>query len=110
MKYNIFYDKQDWGTNIHFVAEDGLSFGAIELLNEEPKTAYIYGIQVHDTIQRRGRGSNLIKIIEKYIKYYTNRKKIVLNCNYDIIEFYIKLGYLYLKDDNDMCVLYKIIK
>ena len=102
MKYNTFIDNKPWGTNVHLVAKDGLSFGGIELLNDEPDNAYIYGIFVHESIRHQGRGTELLKALEEYVKGSTKCSLITLNAEQgDNSEWYTRHGYTLVEFDVD---------
>lgn len=102
MKYNIFIDHKPWGTNVHIVAKDGLSFCGIELLNDESDTAYIYCIFVHDSAINKGRGTEILKELEEYIKGQTKCSLITLNAEQGKnSEWYARHGYTLVEFDID---------
>lgn len=79
---------------MHIVAKDGLSFGGIELLSDEPDTAYIYGVFVHESARRQGRANEILQVAEDYLTKHTNTKYVLLDAHKGwLSDWYQSKGY-----------------
>lgn len=113
MNYLTYINNEKFGTIIHFIAEDGRSCISIQRPSDEKDCAYLYALNVHESVRKQGRANEILQFAEDYLTKHTNTKYILLDAHKGwLTDWYQSKGYRLYKynKEEDLNMFSKIIE
>lgn len=108
---NIYHEnKWPWGESVKVITPNGMGVVEMSFENNNPGVCYLSGLSVHPSMRRKGIATMLMYCCIDYCKQ-RGVFRIDLNSVKEsfVVDFYKKLGFSPLEEENGFIPMYKLI-
>lgn len=110
MAFCIHENKWPWGNTVNVISSHAEACVQLSFEDENPGVCFLSGLSVHTDFRRKGYATRLMRFCEKLCKERGIFRVDLCSVQTDyVLEFYKKLGYSPIKEENGFIKMYKML-
>lgn len=111
MAFCIHENKWPWGNTVNVISSRAEACVQLSFEDENPGVCFLSGLSVHTDFRRKGYATRLMRFCEKLCKERGIFRIDLCSVQTDyVLEFYKKLGYSPIKEENGFIKMYKMLE